>query len=551
MSELLPGWGRGEQDTVVAALQRAISRVPDRVLFDFSGATYTYRQVDRLTNRLAHALADLGAGPGETVVTMLDNNIDAVVAWLGISKACAVSVPLNTALRGEFLRHQAADAGASIMICEADYLARILAVAEGLPEAKLILYRGQLDEKSSRLADVAGNGRLKIEAFDEYRGSDDSALTRQPSPEDLGCLIYTSGTTGPSKGCMVSFNYMANLARQKLRGGPATQDDVTFTPLPLFHLNAVVSGCTTTILVGGRIALAPRFSVSGFWPEIERSGATIASILGSMAQLLAQASDNEAMKRCFGQVHTVRGNPIVQEVREVWQQRFGARHVGSSDYGLTEAAVVTSLFEGEYATAPPGSSGRRNPEFDVRIVDDEDNELPPGQAGEIVVRPLRSHVMFDGYWRRPADTLKVMRNLWFHSGDIGKFDEAGNFYFIDRKKDYLRRRGENISSFEMEATFHGHPDIQEVAVHAVFSPVGEDDVKVTAVLRPGSSLTEEALCRWAIDQVPYYAVPRFIEFRDHLPKNPQGRVLKYQLREEGRTQATWDLEENDIVVSRH
>jgi crotonobetaine/carnitine-CoA ligase len=143
-----------------------------------------------------------------------------------------------------------------------------------------------------------------------------------------------------------------------------------------------------------------------------------------------------------------------------------------------------------------------------------------------------------------------MRNMWFHSGDIGKFDEEGYFYFVDRKKDYLRRRGENISSFEMETTFALHPDIEDVAVHAVLSDVGEDDVKVTAVIREGATITEEELCRWSLDEVPYYAVPRFIEFRAELPKNPQGRVLKYQLRDEGRTPATWDREDSDIDVKK-
>jgi crotonobetaine/carnitine-CoA ligase len=249
-------------------------------------------------------------------------------------------------------------------------------------------------------------------------------------------------------------------------------------------------------------------------------------------------------------VHTVRGNPFTEELKETWRARFGVRHVGSNDYGLTEAAVVTSLAEGEHLHAPPGSSGKRNPDFEVRVVDDEDRELPPNAPGEVIVRPMKPDIMFQGYWHRPDETVAVLRNLWFHSGDIGRFDENGFFYFVDRKKDYLRRRGENISSFEMESTFHLHPEIEDVAVHAVFSPVGEDDVKVTVVLTPGAALDEEALCRWAIERVPYYAVPRFIEFRDVLPKNPQGRVLKYQLREEGQTASTWDRESAGVEIPK-
>jgi crotonobetaine/carnitine-CoA ligase len=173
-----------------------------------------------------------------------------------------------------------------------------------------------------------------------------------------------------------------------------------------------------------------------------------------------------------------------------------------------------------------------------------------GVSGEIVVRPLRPDIMFMGYWRRPEDTLKIMRNLWLHTGDIGKFDEEGFFYFVDRKKDYLRRRGENISSFEMEAAFSRHPALAEVAVHAVPSDKGEDDVKVTAMLRTDMTLSPEDLFRWAMDAVPYYALPRYIEFRNSLPKNPQGRVLKYVLRDEGCTPTTWDQEASGIQVTK-
>ena len=196
------------------------------------------------------------------------------------------------------------------------------------------------------------------------------------------------------------------------------------------------------------------------------------------------------------------------------------------------------------------SSGRLNDDFDVRIFDDNDNEVPAGESGEIVVRPKRPHVMFEGYWKRPAATASLLRNLWFHTGDIGRFDADGFFYFVDRKKDYLRRRGENISSFEMETAFLGHPDISEIAVHAVHSEVTEDDVKVTAVLVAGSTLTEAELCTWSTDKLPYFAVPRYIEFRDELPKNPVGRVLKYVLRDEGKTERTWDRESAGIAISK-
>lgn len=537
-------WAVGERDTVISALERAVARAPDKALLDFSGILYTYKEVDQLSNRMAHALAQLGIGAGATVLTMLDNNLDAVITWLAINKLCAVSVPINTALKGEFLRHQIADTGTHLVICEADYLPRITAIAEQLTDVKRVLYRNTPDKAPGSLPACP----FPVEPLDRHRGHDNTPQRTQPHPSDLACLIYTSGTTGPSKGCMISYNFMCNLARLQLRAGPASEDDVTITPLPLFHMNALCVSIIASILVGARAVILPRFSVSNFWQEVERSGATIASILGGMGGLLAQAPDNDAMLRCKGQIHTARGNPYTEETKKIWRDRFGTRLVGGNGYGLTEACVITSLAAGEYAA--PGSSGKRIPDFDVRIVDEQDNEAPTNTPGEIVVRPLRPDIMFQGYWRRPEDTHKLMRNMWFHTGDVGKFDDDGFFYFVDRKKDYLRRRGENISSFEMEAAFAVHPALSEVAVHAVPSDKGEDDVKVTAVLHEGAELNAEDLFRWAADAVPYYALPRYIEFRSSLPKNPQGRVLKYLLRDEGKTANTWDLDDTDIKVAK-
>jgi len=534
-----PGWTTGHRDTPVAALARAVAAHPHKVLFDFSGETTTYAEFDALTNRMAHALRALGVKTGATVTSLFDNHLDAVVLWIALNKLGAVSVPLNTALKGDFLRHQVVDSGAEIVVCDAVYAPRLFEVADLLGNVQRVLVRGALDTRPA-----VG---FAIEHLDEHRGFDATPMAELPDPAALNALIYTSGTTGPSKGCMISGNQMCHVARLLLRAAPFGPDDVLWTPLPLYHMNAIATGVVSTLLVGATISIAPRFSVSGFWPAVEASGATVVSILGALGTLLAQAPDNDAMQRCFGQIHTVKGNPFPEEIKAIWRTRFGARQIGSNAYGLTEA-LITSVPAGE--PVPPGSSGRCAPEFDVRIFDDQDNPLPPGQAGEVVCRPLHPDIMFKGYWRRAEDTQKVMGNMWFHTGDIGKFDEAGFFYFVDRKKDYLRRRGENISSFEMESAILLHPEVEQVAVHAVRSSLGEDDLKVTALLVAHAQLTEEALCRWLVDRVPYYAVPRYIEFRAELPVNPQGRVLKYQLRDEGVTPATWDIETSTIKVQR-
>ncbi len=536
MTALPEKWQAGESDTVVDALSRAAQAWPDEVFLDFEGEEISYRTLDQETTRLAHGLRELGVSRGDVVASLLDNGPNAVLVWFAVNKLGAIHVPVNTAYKGEFLRHQLADCGAQVVIAESDYAGRVVQVAAGLPDVHTLLHTGDRPDCPDHGWRLQPLATVSVETA--------SPLEADVQPGDLSVLIYTAGTTGPSKGCMVSHNYICNLARQSIEVTGKTPDDVHWSCLPLFHLNATATVVLSSLLIGNKASIARRFSVSRFWPEIERSGATVANILGSMIPLLADAPENEAMKRCRGQLRAVVGAPFPAEMQQKWRERFNIHYAGANVFGLSEASLLTSLPLSE--AAPPGSSGKRNDCFDVRIVDEDGNELPPGEAGEIIARPLKPHVMFEGYWKRPEDTLKVMKNLWFHTGDIGRFDEEGFFYFVDRKKDYLRRRGENISSFEMETTFRAHPDIVDVAVHAVFSELGEDDVKVTAIVAEGSSLSEEALCRWAMERLPYFAIPRYIEFRQELPRNPVGRVLKYKLREEGCTPATWDREKAGI-----
>lgn len=533
-------WSRGEQDTVTAALARSAAQFQDRIFLDFSGELYTYAEVDRASTQLARGLIALGVKKGDTVASILDNNIDAVLSWFAINKAGAISVPVNTAYKGEFLRHQLNDCGARIVIAEADYAQRVIEIEGGLASASTLLQRNGALVNGSILQ-VAELASAPIDSAEP--------LVDVNLPTDLSMLVYTAGTTGPSKGCMISHNYVCNLGRQVVLMEDRIAEDCNWTALPLFHMNATGGSILSCMFVGARVAIYPRFSVSRFWPDIQRSGATVASLLGSMITFLAEAEDTEASKACFGQLHTVRGSPFPAPLQRKWKDRFGVKTAGSNSYGLTEAArVVTGMRSDE--TAPPGSSGRANEDFDVRIFDEDDNELPPGTAGEIVLRPRRPNIMFEGYWNRPADTLKIMRNMWLHSGDIGKFDANGYFYFVDRKKDYLRRRGENISSFEVETGLRAHPDIADVAVHAVFSESGEDDVKATIVLKESARVTEEEICLWAVDRLPYFTVPRYFEFRQDLPRNPVGRVLKYELRADGCTQATWDREKSGMQIPK-
>ena len=292
------------------------------------------------------------------------------------------------------------------------------------------------------------------------------------------------------------------------------------------------------LVYGGSSAISGKFSVSNFWPEMNRTGATITSTLGTMAYLLANDPDRPEMPKSGAPEANPRCDylgaaPLPDDDRPHHQDRFGI-DTFSGAYGLTEASLVSWSPPG--TMNKPNAAGVINTEyFDVRIFDDNDAELPRNTDGEIVLRPKRAHSMFEGYWGRPEATVECYRNLWFHTGDIGRIDDDDYLFFVDRKADYLRRRGENISSFDVERILMGHGGLADVVVHAVPSEMGEDDLKITATLQEGSTVTEADLFRYCIDELPYFALPRYIEFRDELPRSPVGRVLKRVLREEGCT----------------
>jgi carnitine-CoA ligase len=534
-----PLWETRNQDTINDLLRRAVSDNPDRPFLDFLGDVYSVGEIDLNARRLANGLKTLGVDKGHTVATILDNSVEAIYIWLAINKLGAISVPINTAYKGEYLRHQLSDSGAAVVIAEADYAERVGAIADGLPEMQSLVFRGEL----SQLPPIKQRTLHWQEIVSDNETDPDVAV----GPGDLAMLIYTGGTTGPSKGCMVSHNYACNLAEIVSDGTGRDENTISWTALPLFHFNAVCN-VLCDLKHGGRMALYPRFSVSNFWPEIERTGANYVTLLGSMFPMLLTAPDNEAEQRCHGQLAIVGGAPFPEKLQQAWKQRFGAKHTLCPGFGLTECSLVTSI--SFHDKAKPDSSGTRNDCFDVRIIDDDGNEVPNGTPGEVIIRPLKPNVMFEGYWRRPEETLGLMKNLWFHTGDIGQFDEDGFFYFVDRKKDYLRRRGENISSFEVESVFRQHPAIEDLAAHAVLSDLTEDELKVTAVLRQDAKVSEEELCLWSAEQMPYFAVPRYIEFRETLPRNPVGRVLKYVLRDEGVTENTWDREAAGVQISK-
>jgi len=536
-------WISGEQETVVGLLERRLAADPDGPYLDVTGTTFTAAEIAFAAYRLANAFTELGLHPGDRVATLLENSPAALLGWWGAICGGFVSVPVNTAYKGEFLRHQLADSGSRLLVVSADLADRCASVAGALDALEHVVVVG----------DAPPMDGVTVHRWDDLFGADDKPPAADVRPSDYGTIIYTGGTTGPSKGCTLSHNYHAALARQIGTCWQRTDEDVVWTPLPLFHFNAVATAVCGALVFGGRAAIDRRFSVSSFWPEMNRVGATITSTLGTMAYLLAHDVDRPEMPRS-GQaaanttLRLMGAVPLPVELDALIRERFRIETF-SGAYGVTEASLIS--------WQPPGIRNRPNAAgvvnreyFDCRIFDDDDNEVAPGTDGEIVVRPVRPHVMFEGYWGRATATVETSRNWWYHTGDIGRIDDDGYLYFVDRKADYLRRRGENISSFEVERILMSHGALADVAVHAVPSRLTEDDLKVTATLAAGATLGEEVLFRWCIDQLPYFALPRYIEFRAELPRSPVGRVLKRDLREEGVTASTWAAEAAGITYER-
>lgn len=556
-------WAGNEQFTVPQLFAGRLETDPDGEYLDVAGTKLTAGDVMAAADRFGGVLHELGTAQHDRVASLLENSSPALLTWAGTVCSGRVAVPINTAYKGAYLTHQLNDSGSSVMVVAASFLDRVAAIARDVPGLRHVIVVDDADAGPDEEDEITGGsgpelqsgalGQVAVHRWDDVMRASGGAESVDVGPSDLATFIYTGGTTGLSKGCMLTHNYHEALARQIGLCWKRTADDVAWTPLPMYHFNALVTAIVGTLLFGGRGAIFRRFSVSQFWPEMNRVGATVTSTLGTMAYLLAHDVDRPEMPgsgapeanrtlRLMGAV------PLPPEVDGILRSRFGIETF-SGAYGVTEASLISWQPPG--VENRPNAAGVVNDEFfDVRIFDEEDHELAAGADGEIVIRPKQPHVMFEGYWGRPEVTVQTMRNLWYHTGDIGRIDEDRYLYFVDRKADYLRRRGENIASYEVESILMGHGALADVAVHAVPSPLTEDDLKITATVKDGEGLTEEELFRWCIGQLPYFCLPRYIEFRPALPRSPVGRVLKRELREEGVTPTTWDAEAAGIEYEK-
>ncbi len=498
-------------------LQAAAQRHGDSPFLQFGDRTRSFAEADRIANVVANGLAAIGVTQGSKVGIMALNSPAFVEAWLGAAKAGAVYVPINTEYKGDILHYQLRKADITHMVIDPAFLERLEAVIGDLPMLRHVILTTQVPGQPRRIG-----GNVEVLSLPNIMCAPDKVPRAVIAPCDPLAISFTSGTTGPSKGVLASHSHVVTFAMDWIKATEFREGQSIYTCMPLFHAVASWLGVVPAIIMGGRIAIVPRFSASAFWDDVRRYRADVAHGIFSMVPILLKQpprpddADQPARRFYFAR-HS-----------EAFEKRFNCRIV--EVYGATETGIVTATPHHE--ARRKGSCGKPNLEtFDVMLADDRDEPVAVGEVGEILVRPRRPFVMLSEYYNMPEATLAAFRNLWFHTGDNARSDADGYLYFVDRKKDSIRRRGENISSSEVEAILNRHPAVLESAVIAVPSDLGEDEVKAVVVLREHVEVSARELWAFCDEHMPRFWVPRFLEFRGAMPKTPSQKIQKYLLRQ--------------------
>jgi crotonobetaine/carnitine-CoA ligase len=517
-------------------LDTRCAETPDKVFLQFDADVLTFADCRRRVRSAANQLLALGVEPGDTVALLTVNCAEWVCTWLACVEIGAISMPINTMFRGEFLRHQLSDARASVMLLDAQFARQVAEVIDEVPSLKTLMIR------HIEALDTVFPSVTVVDATMLAEGDTETIQGGGPLQwNDVAFLFYTSGTTGPSKGALLTQQYLCVAAHALAQSYGMSADDVMYAAVPLFHLGGAYGVVAGSLISGRTAVLDSSFSVSNWGGRVREVGASIFLGVGPMIAMLMSVPADPGDRDL--PIRLIVGSPVPPALHAKVEERFNCTVVQC--FGQTEAIpVALSSID---APSAPGAAGRVSPLHEVRILSDEDLEVAPGHVGEIAIRPRFVHVMFEGYLNRPETTLEQLRNLWFHTGDMGRIDENGDLWWVDRKKDSIRRRGENISSFEVEQIVLTHPNVLECAVIGVPSEVGEEDIKVCVIVRPGEQIAPGDLIRFCADLLPAFALPRYVDTLEGLPKNVLGRVQKHVLRAAGSTDGTWDRLQHDLA----
>ena len=509
--------------TLPSLLQRSAADWGDKPLAIFDDAVLSYRDLNERARLFAGALAALGIKRGDTVAIVLSNRWEYLEVWWGICLLGAIEVPVNVGLKGKLLAHVLHDSLAEIAIVEAGFLREIEAALPQAPGLKRLVV---LDDDTLRT--VGGRHVIGFDALPR-------AHTELPPVRygDLAGVMYTSGSTGSAKGVMLSHNYFLRFGEEKarhLRTGPS---DVIHNCYPMFNASGQFEAVMAAMMVGATLYQAPRFSASRFWDEIRRHRCTEFIYMGGILSILEKQPPQPGDAD-----HGIRagyGVPTPADLHRRFESRFGC--VLIEVYGSTEANAVTF---NPFDARKWGSCGLPTAGYDVRLVDENDNPVMPGETGEMLVRPQHAHSILEGYWRQPQRTLEAFRGLWYRTGDMLHADEDGYHFFVGRKAETVRHRGYTFATNQVENVVNAFPEVLESAVVGLPNEDGEEDLKLSVVLRD-SQCDRESLRRRCEAELPAWMVPRYFEVREDLPKTPTQKIERYRLKQDGITATTLDF----------
>ncbi len=489
----------------------------------------TYRQMRDRAASTAAALTELGVRQGDTVVVWMPNSVDCIRVWFAINWLGAVYVPINTAYKGRLLEHVLQNAGARLIVVHAS-LARLLEEVDTATIETIVVF--------GEAAPIRGRTVLPASVLDRADGAvpPDADI----KPWDMQSIIYTSGTTGPSKGVMSSYSHLYAMSGTDSFPMLAS-DDRFMCNLPLFHVGGTF-GVMAMLSRGGSVSLVSSFSTEEFWPAVRETGTTAVMLLGTMANFITKRPRGPQDKD-----HPLKKVIIVplSEDAPAFAARFGVETY--TIYNMTE---ISTPLVSDVNPGMIGSCGRPRKGVTLRLVDENDCEVPQGAIGELIIRTDAPWALNSGYYKNPQATADAWRNGWFHTGDAFRKDADGTFFFVDRMKDAIRRRGENISSFEVEAEIAAHPAVNEVAVVPVPSEFSEEDVMCVVAPVAGTTIDPAELLAFLVPRMPHFMVPRYVRIVDALPKTPTQKIQKHLLRAEGLTADTWDREKAGITIKR-
>jgi carnitine-CoA ligase len=533
--------------TLTGLVRRQAELYGEREFMSFEhGTVLSFAALDRDSDQLACNLASLGVAPGDRVMLMLKNRIEFMLTMLAVMKLGAIFVPVNTELKGAFLTHQIHNAQPRAIFLDHDLRHAFDAVELGDFDLSCVIYVAG-NVPAERPPVLEGAEALTFEQLVAMGVANDNVLVNA-TPEDIACIMYTSGTTGPSKGVLMPHAHCYLFGHGMARAMGMSEHDCQYVCMPLFHAMGLFLQVLSSLITGSRVYCIERFSPSTWLDDVRSSGATVTNALGVMPEFIFRTPPSSHDRD--HKLRTVVAVPIAAEWGEAMEQRFGFKF--KQAYGMTEINIPCYTFDDDPLL--PGMAGHVLDDFfEVRVVDAAtDVEIALGQIGEVVVRPKVAFCFNQGYYRMPERTVEAWRNLWFHTGDAGYFDRQGRLFYADRIKDRIRRRGENISSFEIEQVLNDHQQVTESAVVGirVEGAGGEDEVKAYIVTAGGADIDNIGLLDYCAERIPRFAVPRYIEAVAALSKTATGKIQKEALRQAGITSRTWDRESVAYKIPR-